>query len=296
LWLLGLFLAGGFNGNFVYLAQLQVGWRDKAPLIHYGTGQYGNGRVAIAGLLGLAVFIVIFAIANWAKVLFVLHARNVLGLEEASTPDDPASPRKLIRQSRTPLVSVMGVSAITMVSLAVISGVLFGTPTLLSLRPGSLPGMWLLAGLVFIVLVLFFSCLNIFSTFFIVLYRYRARKAVALALDLLVSRWQPIIAMAMLLIGAYAACFFIGVSLVFILKSVAASVLLPFTRFGLANPGDIVGFITVLSGILLWCWLAVVNVFFNLSLLLLFAELVRPPKDPELANVKQIHSVVPEVG
>jgi hypothetical protein len=290
LWLLGLFLAGGFSANFLYLAQIQIGWRDRWSIFQQVIPGFGFGPIAIFSAVTLVTFIIVVIVSNWAKVLFILHASDVLKLPRLNSAEGEENLDRslgiLFKHSLRYLLPVIAVSVLTMISVTIVTGILFGTPLLLYLHVDSQPVMWLLSAMVFVVLILFFSFLNIFSTFYIVLFRYSAQRAVNLALDLIVSKWKNIANMALMLIVIYAACFFIGSSLIYLLKEATSLVLLPLAKFGLFNEAPVINFLTLTSGVLLWVWLALVNVFFNLSLLLLFTELVKPTKHNELGTKK----------
>ncbi len=169
-----------------------------------------------------------------------------------------------------------------MISTMVVTGVLAGTSKLLF---DSRSLVWLMALMLFIGLVFFFSCLNIFGTFFIIFYRQNFSTGLGLSFDLVRSRVWVIVETAVLLMVLYGLCFFGGTSIVFIFKFVSVKLFITLSSGGLISPLAAVRLVPALSALLLWIWLAVVNTFFNISLLLVFAQLVQPPLDPEFIPV-----------
>jgi len=284
LWLLGLFLAGGFNINFFYWANLRLRWRTSGEIavnwlqqnLHTTHAVIGGGAV----IIGVAAIIIL---ANWAKVVFVLHTSNILKLKRMrpSVPDN-AEPVTAVRESPNYLFSVTCMSLFTMVATAVVVTVLGGASQVLFDSRGVI---WLVAALVFVAFVFFFSCLNIFASFFIIFYRKQFGAALNLSLDLIVSRSLVIFEMAIILMVVYGLCFFAGTSILFIFRTATIGLLGPLVQNGLVSAGAYYGLITALSGLLLWVWLAMVNTFFNVSLLLLFTRLVQPPYHPEFKSL-----------
>jgi hypothetical protein len=262
LWLLGLFLSGGFNANIFYWANLRLTWREHGQTLFgwlQANVQYGHHWLAALGL-GVVVVGIIVVVTNWAKTAFVLYISDLLQMKRMRAL--PASPditlSKSFQEGRRFLPDVISLSLFTMVSMIVLTTVLGGSSKILFASRGL---VWLTAGVIFLGLVFVFSCLNIFGTFFIIFYQQRFSRALNLARDLIVSRWQNIIEMALILMIIYGLCFFVGSSLVFY------------------------GPPTVLGALILWLWLAIVNTFFNVALLLLFAQLVKPPYHPEFKSL-----------
>jgi hypothetical protein len=301
LWLLGLFLSGGFNANVFYLANLDLGWRDRLPaIINWLEAQLHTSTLTML-IVGTAVIaaLIIF-VTNWAKVLFILYAGDVLQIEHLSSPssgyreiDQHETWKQRIKQGKRVIYSVIGVSLFTMISLMIISAIIFGLPGQLfeAALHDSFGG--LLSVLIFAMLVLFFSCLNIFANFFIVFYQRNFSVAINLALDLIRARWTVILEMAVLLLVIYMLCFFVGSSLIYLLKVMSTAILVPLGHLSALSETGVFNSLTIASGLLLWMWLAIVNTFFNLSLLLLFKQLVRPSKGEELKRAEKVPVPVP---
>lgn len=296
LWLLGLFLAGGFNANFFYLLNLRLHWRDGGDsLIDWAQYHINHSsHVIIASIVALGVIVLTVLVVNWAKTTFILQASNILQLkrlgQNPSIGDYGIS--QSIVESRRYLKPVIAMSLFTLACMVLLTGVLGGTPKLLFESRGA---VWLIAALIFTVLIWFFSCLNIFATFFIIFYQRSFRSSLNLAWDLILSHWQPILELSLLLMIVYILCFFGGGSLVFLLKLMSEGALLSISRLGLVAGPVIFAFTTLLSALLLWLWLAAVNTFFNLCLLLLFTELVKPPHHPEFQSLTaELPAVRPE--
>jgi hypothetical protein len=285
LWLLGLFLAGGFNANFFYWANLRLSWRDNSNEIFEWVQRYlrSSHHAIIAAAVFILFAVAVIIVVNWAKTAFILYASDILKLprfrEKKSVPE--AGVVIALAESRRFVSSIIVLSVFTMVSMALFSSIMGGTAKLLFDSRGLI---WLIAGTVFVAMVFFFSCLNIFGSFFIIFYRKTFGDSLNLALDLMASRWRSIAEMAFLLSIIYALCFFGGTSLLFLLRFVVEGALLPLVRTGLFTGPVVLGLTTLMSGLLLWLWLAMVNTFFNISLLLLFVQIVRPLHHPELES------------
>ncbi len=254
LWLLGLFLSGGFNANFFYWANLRLGWRDRGAGLWFWLSDDISVRTAAAVAGFLLVGIILFVAANWAKVLFILRTSDILKLQRMR----PQSEQTIVQESPRYLASVITMSVFTVVSVTVVTIVLGGSPQWLFSSDSS---VWLLAAVLYLALVFFFSYVNVFGTFFIIFYRRSFSSAFNLAFDLIFSRWRVILEMTVLLMVVYGLCFFVGTALLSVIT------------------------IPLLGGLVLWLWLAIVNTFFNVSLLLLFARLVQPPYHPEFKSL-----------
>ncbi len=271
LWLLGLFLSGGFNANIFYWANLHLSWREHGETIFdwlQENIQYDHHWL-IATLVVIIVGAVVILTVNWVKTAFILYVSDILKLQRMrqGETDIPAMARSF-QEGRQFLPTVISISLFTMASMIILTTVLGGSPKILFASRGL---VWLTAGIIFFALIFIFSCLNIFGTFFIIFYRQNFGRALNLARDLIISRWQNIVEMAVILMVIYGLCFFAGSALV------------------------IFGPPTVLGGLILWLWLAAVNTFFNICLLLLFAQLVKPPYHPEFKSLlAEVPSALPE--
>jgi hypothetical protein len=293
LWLLGLLLAGGFNINFFYWANLRLRWRNSGDVVADWVQQnFHTSHIIPAFLLILAAAAFIIIVANWAKIIFVLYTSDILKLQRMRPARPaPAGPISALRESPRYLVSVTAMSVFTVIATGAVTTVLAGATQILFDSRGV---VWLTAVLLLATFVFFFSCLNIFATFFVIFYRKRFAGALNLSLDLIVSRARVIVEMATLLLVIYGLCFFVGTSLLFLFKLSAVGLLTPLLQHGLVPQAAFFGLITGFSGLLLWVWLAIVNTFFNVSLLLLFTQLVRPPYHPEFKSLlEQIPAALP---
>lgn len=266
LWLLGLFLAGGFNANFFYLANLRWGWRDLGWQLFFRLDQATPTGHLLLGVIVVILFAaMLVVITNWAKIVFILYASDVLKLprikSSTASSKEPAPLKQLvINEAPRYLPSVIAMSLFTVISLSVLTTILAGGSQWFFASRGL---VWSLAAVLLVIFIFLFSCLNIFGTFFIVFYRRSFSSALNLAFDLIITHWKTILVMAFWLMVIYGLCFFAG-------RSILSVVIY-----------------TPVAGLVLWFWLAVVNTFFNLSLMLLFSQLVKPPTDPEAEQVTE---------
>jgi|GEM_PF-1255868 len=294
LWLFGLLLAGGFNANFFYWANLRLRWRNGGDLIADWIQQnFHTTHIVLASLLLLVAGIIIVVVANWVKIIFVIWVSDILKLPRMRPASSTGQPdlHAAMGESRLYLAPVTAASVFTMFATGVVVAVLGGGSQVLFDSRGV---VWLLAALFLVAFVFFFSCLNVFTTFFIIFYRKSFGVALNLGVDLILSRARAVVEMGVTLLLVYGLCFFVGTSLLFLFRFSAVGTLSPLLRHGLVPSTAFFALITGLSGLLLWAWLAIVNTFFNLSLLLLFTHLVRPPYHPEFRGAPaQVAAALP---
>jgi hypothetical protein len=284
LWLLGLFLAGGFNTNFIYWLNLRVRWRQSGFSILSWFNERPDIQVWVFVIISIALLIMVIVLANWIKITFVLKASDLLKLQRMKSHNDYPDNSFIgyFQEGKTLLPSVIAMSVFTMAITVVLLTVLGGSPSLLFHSRGL---VWLMAVAVFIALVFFISCLNVFGSFFIIFYKQRFAPALNLALDLVTSRWRVIIEMGLIVMIIYSAYFFGLSALLATLRFFLFSILYPLSQSGIITESTVQGIAASFSAVLLWFGLAIVNTFFNLSLLLLFARLVKPPYHPEFKSL-----------
>ncbi len=283
LWVFGLFMSGGFNSNFLYFANVPFGWRDRshAFMSHWVASLHSRSSVRSVAV-SLILFAITLVIVNWVKIIFVLKTSGLLGLQRRLSPQAQKqqvnfelSFREIITESLNSLSSVLAASIVTMIFVAIVFAILASVNRQFGSIWTDIPWVPVLGIALASVLVIALSLINLFTAFFIILYRYRVIPAFTLAVQLIRKRWLPILETVIILMVIYGLCFFVGTSLVHLIRS-------------FDNP-DFIMYLQ--AGILVWIWLAIVNVLFNVSLLMLFSLLVQPPLYPEF-----VKETVPQVA
>jgi hypothetical protein len=308
LWLFGLFLTSGFNAHwFVLFNQLQFAVKNPATLGREVLEHPADATLIIISLLATGAITLV--VSNWAKILLFLHAAEILKLKRVmpgwrrasdavASSVDPASPtifglqKKLIHESQRYFWPVVGVSVLTGAMTIAVAIILF-FPAGYLLRADQNQGIVLaLAMALFTVLLLFISFQNIFATLFIILYQRGIRSALNLALDLIVTKWQHIAVFAVILLVIYG----LGVSAAFGIVHLSRGPIA--VGFAIASHANMTaaallfGAEWILVSLLLLVWVALLNVFSNVALLILFNDLVKA-KPAEFLAVAELKNPVP---
>lgn len=270
LWVFGLFVIGGFNLNFFQFQDLPA----RHFLEHIPVREllmfFENHPQKLAGIcFSILVFSGASLIAtNWSRVMLVLLTRSVL---DRNLPN-------LIEQvppSRFFIQPVVAVSLFTTSLIVIVASVLFIPPYFIQ-NPELQTILWSGGVVLFLPIAFAISCINIFTTFFIVLFKQPFAKALNQGTDFFVSRWTQILGIVLLLLILYIFCFFVGISVILIVQNFFRLVLESFQGFHILGESAIIWLPRLLSALAVWMLLAILNVFINTALLLLFLELVKP--------------------
>src|SRR4051812_15333866 len=102
LWLLGLFMSGGFNANFVYWANLHFRWRDRGDsVLDWLQLSRSVPHIALGVAAGLIIFAGVLIVTNWVKILFILRTSDLLDLQRMRPQTKPnQEPMPLIQESQ----------------------------------------------------------------------------------------------------------------------------------------------------------------------------------------------------
>lgn len=285
LWLFGVFVFGGFNLNFVYFQGLPLeelgrpgGWES---LLVY----FQNRPLMLAGLLVLLLLVSAAALllTSWSRIMLVLSAQSVLQTRQLALTEQ-------LKKSRHSLWPVLLVSLFTSALLILLALGLLGTPFWWLANQPQKSFFWSMGAVIFVPLALTISCINIFTSFFVVVFRVPAKKGLNLGTDFFITNWSRIIAFGAVLMVIYTVGFVSGVAVVYLLKLLADASLGVSGQFlpNVISPALLVTNLT--STIFLWVLVSALNVFFNTALLLMFFDLTTPTKSEEAESEKVLVS------
>ncbi len=232
--------------------------------------QQHPGALALVSFLVLIVSLVSLVLTNWGRIILTLLTTKILETGRMDLQEQ-------FKKSTKSLLTVIRISLLTTFLMICVAGSLLLAPVLLA---ASSPYQVLLAALgsaIFLPLAFTISCLNIFTTYFAILWGLDLKKALDVGTDFVISHWSKILGLAVVLIITYSLVSVFGIALFFLLKLLKSY----FGSFGIWQNSAIM----VLCRLLLWSfwWLLIagLNVFFNTALLMLFLELVKPVKKEE---------------
>jgi hypothetical protein len=271
LWLFGLFVVGGFNLNFLYfqdipLRNLQSQVSGMELLQYFETHP---GVLAALSALTLVVTFGLLVLTNWCRIMLTLTTQELINSKQANLTEQ-------LKKSPKHLIPVVKVSVLTSALMFVVVVGLLGAPFWLVKQPGSQSFLWTV-GIVFLIPLAFtISGINIFTAFYIVLFKQPLGKALNLATDFFVANWAKILGLSAVLTVIYSACFAVGTGLFYLVRVMGNFLLLYGGQFGILHFSAMILVSKGLAGVFLWGLLAGLNVFFNTALLFLFLQLNTP--------------------
>ncbi len=284
LWLFGLFVAGGFNLNFLRFQNIPAKDISDFVNIHELAGFFSSHPVALATLsISILIFSILGLVAtNWCRVMLVLVVESILKTRFAEVYDQAV-------KSKYPLWTIIKVSLITSTVIVFASLALLLPPLFISSNSEVQIFLWIGSCVLLLPIIFLLSCLNIFTSYYVIIYKVNLSKALNLATDFLASKWVEILGLALLLIVIYFVCFFVGVSFIYLLKLLFNGLLEQFTNFDVSA---IILISNLISNIMIWLLLGVLNVFINTALLLLFLQINTPVEHGEKV-VEQVPAAYP---
>ena len=291
LWFFGLFVAGGFNLNFLRFQNIPANKIRSGLKVHeafvFLAGHPGTLAVLSASILILALFSLF--ITNWSRIMLVLLSDSIIKTRALELP-------KEWKKSQGFLWPVIRMSVLT-AALMVFSAAALFVPAYFLVSDPSIQAL-LLTGAVVIFLPLAFtiSCINIFTSFYIVLFKQSLGAALNLGTDFFVSRWSQILGLTAVLMVIYFVSFIVGVSLITLTQELLRVLFEFFLRFNISAVSATIIALRFAATVVFWLILAGLNVFINTALLLFFLELNTPVKSEEgLEAAKEVLAPVPTV-
>ncbi len=274
LWLFGLFVVGGANVNFFRLGDLRhaAGAWTVPSLLQFL--QAHPGALALASIGVLAVSAVGLVLTNWSRIMLVLCVDEILKRRMLVIAEQ-------LPKSRAVLRPVISMSLLTSGLMVVAGAALLLPPFFWIKNPDNQALVWVL-GIVLLLMVAFtVSCINIFTSFYIVLFRHPLGKALNLGTDLFVNKWMQVLGLTLVLGIIYGVGFTAGTGLIYIIKTVALAAAEWLARGGMGAFAPAARILSVMTGLALWLFAAGLSVFFNTALLLLFFQFIAPEKFEE---------------
>ncbi len=262
LWLLGLLLTSGFNLHFVVFRSRSDQWSGLAADFGHWASRHPHAGLICASLV--AGYLVTGVVSSWVKSVFVLYSADLLEIPRLGRKDfDKPSLKLAVKQSFKVVAGVFAIS-FSMALIIIAGAMALFVPSLVWLRGN--PNQWavfIVAAFTFAVLVFFASFIGVFASFFAILHRQSVVSAINLATELVAAKWRTILVYSAVLMLIYGLIVWAGLGLQFFAGlSISAGL------------GNAMGIALILP--LLVILFAMLNAFFNLALLLLFADLVKP--------------------
>jgi hypothetical protein len=271
LWLFGLFVVGGFNLNFLNFQDIPIrNVRHELNVHELIIFFYTHPQTLAAVSFSLLVFSLFsLVVTNWSRIMLVLLVESLL---KTKFPEL----REQISKSIYSLSSVVKISVGTTFLIVVAAAGLFLPPLFITQNPQLQMVLFILATLLFLPIAFAISCINIFTSFFVILFKQKLSSALNLGTDFFVSRWTQILGIFLVIMAIYVVCFFVGVSVIYILKVLFEALFDQLDGFTILPFSVIILVPKIFSSLLLWMLLGILNVFINTALLLLFLELITP--------------------
>ena len=279
LWLFGLFVVGGFNLNYLHFEHIPLR-RLILESRFLETVNFFQGHPGFLALASLSVLVFTLGgliISNWSRIMLILLGQAALKNKNLNLPEQ-------LKKSADALGTIIKISLLTSGLILVVALALFAWPIFLEVD-ANVQNLLLLAGLlIFLPLTFTISCINIFTTFYAVVYKKSIGAALNLGTDLFVSRWPQILGLVVVLMVIYLGSFILGISLIFLARLVFDHIFLLLLRFNILPFSAIIIMLKFIYNLLLWFLLAGLSVFFNQALLILFFELNTPIENAEAAK------------
>jgi Na+-transporting methylmalonyl-CoA/oxaloacetate decarboxylase gamma subunit len=260
LWVFGLFLVGGFNLNYLHFQNIplrQIGRQDFSSLFYFF--QVHPGKLAAASSVLLVILILFLVVTNLAKVMLVFWVQEI-------SENKFSEPAEKWQNSKKPLRPVIQVSLFTSIMILIVGCAFLLAPLLIENMNLRLL-FWIAGVVVFLPVVFVISCINIFTKFFVVIFKLDFKKALDLGTDFFITNWSQILGLTVILMIIYSAGFSVGLAILEFAK-ILIKMLYSQSVFGLSQNSGMI--IRVLAGLVLWLFMAGLNVFFNTALLLFF--------------------------
>src|SRR3989338_5358372 len=184
LWIFGLFVVGWANLSFIRFRDLEFSQADAQIKFYYFLNSllenpevlaFTSLSVLLASLLGLVL-------TNWSRIMLVLGINSIL------TSKSPEITKQLPR-AKNLLWPVIKISVLSTGFMFLIALALF-VPTLYWLKDSYYQNFFTAFGIfLFLPLAFTVSCVNIFATFFIILYKQSLGQALQLPTDFFATKW-----------------------------------------------------------------------------------------------------------
>ena len=295
LWLFGLFVAGGFNLDFLQYQNIPARQIGQSISLKDLVAFLGSHPGALATLsLSLLIFSLLgLLVTNWCRVMLVLVVNNLLVNKRLVPARQGGTPfSEQLAKGRKTLWPVIKISLTTSFLIVVAALGLFVPPLFITSNPQVQVLLWALAAVLFLPILFAVSSANIFTTYFIILFGQKLKAALNLGTDFFLSRWTEILGLVVALGAVYLVGFFVGVSIIYLLKVVFRWF---FEEFTVLSFSATIWIPNVVANVLIWLLLGLLNAFINTALLLLFLKLVTPVEHEDKV-VDSVHPLTTPAG
>lgn len=298
LWSFGLFLIGGFNLHFFHYidADSSFSQMQSMALAQWNSFNRHPAHAILLACICIGMLVALLYLVSWLKVSFLLEIRSLVpfpkkDVQQITDKMDAGLFTPEVRQTNainhrskvkagSYIASVMYISLITS-AIVVMSGIILFSPVGVSIAVQYRKGLLFGAAIFFTVVTFIFSAVNIFATFFSVLFKTNVKASLNMANDFVAVQWKRILIFTFLLAAIYALCYFAGVSLIYMLRHIVWFVTLVLTRSGFEHHYILRFLLAAVSGMAVWILLAALTVFNNIALILFFLELIIPLQKTE---------------
>jgi len=281
LWLLGMFVIGSFNLNFLNVR----GFLPKFHLAEFSIpAVFWYFERHPAGLAVISLLVLVFALAslvltNWSRVMLLLVVKSVMDKKYFGFAVEA-------KKSRFFLWPVIQVSVIT--SAFMLAAVLVLIAPVLVEDPLSQSVLWVLGAVIFLFLLFAVSSLNIFTTMFIVVLKIPLKNALNSATDFFVANWTDFLGLTAVLLAIYLVGFALGTGFLGLIRLSARIIIDSLPNAGFLQFSPLFTIIKALGAVLLWIVLGILNAFINTALLLFFLQKITPVKFEEKQEASQV--------
>lgn len=276
LWLFGLFVVGGFNLNFLHFQHIPARQVSQSlnPIDVVAFFADHPELLALLSFSLLLFSLLSVVITNWCRIMLVLAVDQILKTKFLDV-------REQMGKSKYSLAPVIQVSLGTTFLTVVVAAALILPPFFVTNNPELQTILWAAAAVLFVPIAFAISCINIFTTYFVILFKQRLWPALNLGTDFFVSRWTQILGLTLLLMIIYVVCFFVGVAFIYVVRAIFDLVFGQIGRFSILSLSAMIVLPSVIENIAVWLLLSMLSVFINTALLLLFLELITPIESEE---------------
>jgi hypothetical protein len=280
LWLFGIFVVGGSNLNFLSYENIPLkNWYEHKNWLDYLL--YFQQHPLVLGLLSLSVLLGSLAslvLTNWSRIILLLAGESILKNKRADYTLQ-------FKKSLSLIWPVIKISLWTAGLMLLVAAALFLPLLFLDLTQSIKFALLSIASVIFLPLAFTISCINIFTTFYLVIFKKPIGSSIDLGTDFFVSRWPQILGLVLILSVIYCASFIMGVSLLYIAQVGLQFLLAELIKFNIFPFSAIIMGLKLVSRFALWFLIGGLSVFFNQALLLLFFELNTPIKIEEADSI-----------
>lgn len=266
-WWLGLFLGSTFTLPWLILLGTRFGtglrWQMEFSKM--------SSRFGLSGSLGILFVGIIFTllVTSWVKAILVIwlaRDQRFPGFEEHMNNNKRF-------QSRRYISGLVFIALIT--TLAMGSGLALVTAPFVNIGDTLSADVSVIGSLVVVLLFLTFvvSVVGVFSSFAVILLDLTVGRALKLAGDLLTSRWQEVVGVVSAISVVYAVFALAGVAVLSFVDTAFKLVVPP--QLGTGQMFAMIHVLRLCERLLLWGWLALLNIFVYTALYLLFSHLTQ---------------------